>query len=188
MGIATIALILIPAFIWYWHPKIQVRLYEKGVVHQGLFKRTELAWEDLLFVRYRAVRQRFHGVNVGTNYYVTLVGRKMETIKLTNNLQGGVKLINYVLNRILEAQIPKFTTLINQGHEIPFGKIFLGSGGLRVKARVARWQDIAGISLASGQVKVRLKNKWFSFYRKQFSSMPNGHAFIHLCQQRLGVK
>ena len=183
IGIVTVVLFVIPTFVAYWHSRIQVHVYEKGIVREGLSRRSELAWADLLFVRYRAVRQKFHGVDVGVNYYVTLVGRNRQRIKLTNNLRDGVRVINFVLDRILEEQIPRFNVLINQGQEIPFGKISLGGDGLRVKGRLAYWQDISQISLGSGFLRVRLKNKRVAFYKKQFSSIPNGHAFLHLCRQ-----
>jgi len=52
-----------------------------------------------------------------------------------------------------------------------------------IPAFVAYWQDISQISMGSGFLRVRLKNKRVAFYKKQFSSIPNGHAFLHLCRQ-----
>lgn len=188
VSVTAFALIVPVILVWRWHAKIWVRVYEQGIVRESGSRQTVIKWGELLFVRYRAIRQKIHGISVGTNHYVTLVGIDKRKIKLSNNLKNGAQLINFVLNRILEEQIPKFLSLIQQGHEVPFGKISISQDGLKVKSKRARWDSISDVALVNGRVKVRLANKWLSFYSTQFSEIPNGHAFIQLCQQFLSKK
>ena len=189
-GIAMtgVALLVPVIWVWRWHAKIRVRLFEHGIVRENGSRSTEIKWSDILYVRFRAVRQNIHGINAGTNHYVTLVASDKRKIKLSNNLKEGARLIDHVLKRILEEQIPKFLQLIQMGNQVPFGKISIGQEGLIVKSKLATWNSISDVTVVKGHVKVRLPNKWGAFYSARFSDVPNGHAFIHLCNQFLGKK
>lgn len=188
MAMTSVALLVPVVLVWRWHAKIRVRVFEHGIVHENGSRSTEIKWSDILYVRFRAVRQNIHGVNVGTNHYVTLVASDKRKIKLSNNLKEGGRLIDHVLKRILEEQIPKFTQLIQMGNQVPFGKISIGQEGLIVKSKLAAWNSISDVTVVKGHVKVLLPNKWKAFYSARFSDVPNGHAFIHLCNQFLGKR
>ena len=94
-------------------------------------------------------------------------------------------MINFVLQRITAVQVPRFTRLMAEGKEIPFGDLFLSQNGVRKGKKVATWQEIGTFQLESGYVRIKLKNKWLSFCSVSFSSIPNGHAFVQLCQNHL---
>src|SRR4051812_39099039 len=60
------AVLAIPAIIvWIWHRTLEVSLHENGISRKSFSTVVSLPWSQVLYVRYRAVRIRVHGVAVG---------------------------------------------------------------------------------------------------------------------------
>ncbi|MDB6029517.1 MAG: hypothetical protein JWM68_5740, partial [Verrucomicrobiales bacterium] len=182
---ATLVVAFPSVFVWVWHPTIEVRLHQNGIARKSFDSVVAIPWSQVLYVRYHTMTQGIHGIPVGTLYYVTIYGTQKQKIKLNNNLNGGTHVIELVLAKILQMQMPRFSALLAQGKEIPFGKISLGQSGIRKGRRIAGWNDIASFKTRRGMVKIKVKNEWMTFYSMRFDLIPNAHAFVQLCREHL---
>ena len=78
-------------FVWKWHRSVEIHLHENGIARKSFSKITVIPWEQVLYVKYRAVKQRINGVPIGTSYNVTITGTDKQKIKLTNNVKDGLR-------------------------------------------------------------------------------------------------
>jgi hypothetical protein len=122
---------------------------------------------------------------IGVNHCFTLVfGGVRAPIDRSVSAYGD--LIQAVVDRVTEAQLPRAMAKIQAGKSARFGPFAVSFKGLRYKDRSVRWKEVGRKSLQVGlgrRLTVYREGGMFSFCWHDLNRVPNDNTFYRvLCE------
>ncbi len=162
----------------YRYRIFELYLYERGVVLKRGQKRYCENYENLqVTVRIMQYRSRPYYY-----YFLMFPGRNLQAIGTLNGDHS--ELVERLLKRCCDVQLPELTAQLNGGETLEFGKIRFNQEGIKVNAKKLLWSDGYCVSLKRGLFWVESRQKgWFS--RREgvdYGDVPNAPAFVALLQ------
>lgn len=149
-GAVFALLTLVVVVLLLVHRRLEVRIYQGGVVYQGRGAPVALAWNQVRRIRASAVRYGIFGLIWGGEMDIWLEGTGDRRIHLTRALYDLPKLIDSIKKNVYPLLLAGCTRAFNRGGTLDFGPLELNSQGVTKGSQKMAWGELGSAALERG--------------------------------------
>lgn len=154
-GVLFALLTLVVLIVLLAHRRLEVRLYQGGLVYQSRGPQVSLGWNQVREIRASAVRYGIFGLIWGGEMNIWLEGSGERRVHLTRALSNLPGLVDSVKNGVYPLLLASYTRAFNRGGTLTFGPLKMNGKGLAKGAQEMAWGEFGSAALERGVLTLR---------------------------------
>ena len=132
------------------HRRLEVRLYQGGLVYQGRGPQIALAWNQVRQIRASAVRYGIFGLIWGGEMDIWLEGSGERRLHLTRAFSNLPELVDSIKQKVYPLLLASYTRAFNRGGTLAFGPLEMNGQGLTKGSQKMAWGELESAVLDRG--------------------------------------
>ncbi len=197
-AISAVLCLITAALFWFFFARESNRrttLYEDGIAQTRGSKTTELRWNEVTEIWFRAVKVQVggligaavgaaveaYGANKGkplddraASITIRILGHRGTKVVINSNDKGVMKAFEMLSSRVNPRLVEAVVRRVRQGETVSFGKMSLSLRGVAYGRKdPMAFQDIGKLSIEKGRLVLKKKGAWLAAQAVPVQNIPN---------------
>lgn len=187
VGVIVAVIGFLLAEMSFRYRQTRVLVFPDGFMQIQANKTNTVRWRDVTEVWQAVTRRYVNGVYTGTTHVYTLRTADGQKIVFGNSIKKVEQLGTLVQQQVNQLRFPGAVSAYNAGQVVNFGPLAVSQMGLTKGNQTVPWNEIQGVQVQKGYIKVKKQGKWLNFANVRVSAVPNVFVFLALVDRIVGV-